>query len=82
MWWLLGALIIGLLAGGIAGRIVEGHGFGCLGNLVVGVIGALVGGFLFSLLDVSAGGGFLGELITATVGAIALLAVINLIARS
>jgi len=65
-------LIIGLIAGWLAGKIMEGRGFGLLGDLVIGVIGALVGGFLFGLLGLSANG-FIGSLITAVVGAIVLL---------
>jgi uncharacterized membrane protein YeaQ/YmgE (transglycosylase-associated protein family) len=78
MWW-IGSLIIGLLAGAIAGRLVEGEGFGCLGNIIVGLIGSLIGGWLFSQLNLSAGAGFWGSLITATIGAVALLVGINLL---
>jgi len=68
-------LIIGGLAGWIAGNIMRG-GFGVLGNIGVGVVGALVGGFMFSLLGLSAGG-FIGSLVTATVGAVVLLWIIS-----
>ena len=69
-------IIIGGLAGWIAGNIMRGGGFGILGNIGVGVVGALVGGFLFSLLGLQAGG-FIGSLVTATVGAVVLLWVIS-----
>ena len=69
-------LIIGGLAGWIACNIVRRGGFGILGNIGVGVVGALVGGFLFSLLGLQAGG-FIGSLVTATVGAVVLLWVIS-----
>jgi uncharacterized membrane protein YeaQ/YmgE (transglycosylase-associated protein family) len=65
-------LIIGLIAGWLAGKIMKGRGFGLFGDLVIGVIGAVVGGFLFGLLGLSASG-FIGSLITATAGAIVLL---------
>jgi uncharacterized membrane protein YeaQ/YmgE (transglycosylase-associated protein family) len=65
-------LLIGLAAGYLAGQIVKGRGFGLVGDLVVGVIGALLGGFLFNLLGLSAAG-LIGSLVTATVGAVALL---------
>ncbi|KXS38382.1 MAG: hypothetical protein AWU55_1599 [Halomonadaceae bacterium T82-2] len=65
-------LIIGGLAGWIAGNIMRGGGFGILGNIGVGVVGALIGGFLFSLLGLSSSG-FIGSLVTATVGAVVLL---------
>ncbi len=74
-------LLIGLLAGAIAGRLVQGRGFGLLGNIIVGVIGALVGGFLFGALNINVSATFWGSLITATVGAIVLLVVLNLLRR-
>jgi uncharacterized membrane protein YeaQ/YmgE (transglycosylase-associated protein family) len=71
-------LVIGLVAGWLAGKIMKGSGFGWLGDLVVGVIGALVGGLLFSLLGLSAAG-LVGELVTATVGAVVLLYLLRLV---
>ncbi len=73
---LIAWLIIGGLAGWIAGHIMRGGGFGLLGNIGVGVVGAVIGGFLFSLLGLQAGG-FLGSLVTAIVGAVVLLWVIS-----
>jgi uncharacterized membrane protein YeaQ/YmgE (transglycosylase-associated protein family) len=70
--------LIGLAAGWLAGQIMKGSGFGLVGNLIVGVIGALLGGFLFSVVGIG-GGGLIGALITATVGAIVLLALLPLI---
>ena len=74
---LLWFLLIGLAAGWLAGRIMKGKGFGVLGDMVVGVIGAFVGGWVFGLLGLAAGG-LLGRLVTATVGAMLLLYVIRL----
>lgn len=74
-------LLIGLAAGWLAGRIMKGKGFGLLGDLVVGVIGAFVGGWIFGLLGLAAAG-LLGRLVTATVGAILLLYVIRLAKRA
>lgn len=65
-------LLIGLAAGWLAGQFMKGRGFGLVGNLVVGVIGAVLGGFLFRLVGLAATG-LLGTLISATVGAIVLL---------
>jgi uncharacterized membrane protein YeaQ/YmgE (transglycosylase-associated protein family) len=82
MFWRYGiiiSLLIGALAGGIAGRLTRGRGFGCLGNIIVGIIGGFVGGWLFNLANFNVGGGFWGTLLTATVGATALLVVLNLI---
>lgn len=78
MSWIYVALV-GLLAGAIAGRLVKGRGFGCLGNIVVGLIGALIGGFLFNEFGLGSGEGFLGRLVTATVGAVVLLVILNLL---
>lgn len=69
-------LLIGLLAGWLAGLIMKGRGFGLLGNLLAGVIGAVLGGYLFDLLGI-VWGGTLGAVGTATIGAIVLLAVIS-----
>lgn len=73
-------LLIGLVAGWLAGQLTKGAGFGIIGDLIVGVIGALFGGWLFSLLGISAGG-LLGALITATVGAVVLVVLLRLIKR-
>ncbi len=75
-------LIVGLVAGWLAGMLVKGGGFGLIGDLVVGVIGAFLGGWLFSTLGASAGGGLLGSIVVATVGAIVLLFLVRLIKRA
>lgn len=69
---LISFLIIGLLAGWIAGQITRGSGFGLLGNLLVGVIGAFVGGILFWVLGLTAQN-LIGQIVTAVVGAIVAL---------
>ncbi|MEO6279799.1 GlsB/YeaQ/YmgE family stress response membrane protein [Roseateles sp.] len=79
---LLWFLVVGIVAGWLAGKLVKGGGFGLIGDLVVGVIGAFVGGFLFSSLGVSAGGGLIGSIIVATIGAVVLLFVVRLIKRA
>jgi uncharacterized membrane protein YeaQ/YmgE (transglycosylase-associated protein family) len=79
---LLWFLIVGLVAGWLAGVLVKGGGFGVIGDLVVGVIGAFLGGWLFSTLGASAGGGLLGSLIVATIGAVVLLFIVRLIKRA
>jgi uncharacterized membrane protein YeaQ/YmgE (transglycosylase-associated protein family) len=73
-------LLVGALAGWLAGNIMKGVGFGLIGNIVVGVIGAALGGFIFSLVGISAYG-LIGSLITATAGAVALLYLISLVKR-
>jgi len=75
-------LIIGAVAGWLAGQIMKGGGFGLVGNIVVGIIGAVIGGYLFGLLGLSAGGGLVGSLITSLVGAVVLLYVIRIIKKA
>jgi uncharacterized membrane protein YeaQ/YmgE (transglycosylase-associated protein family) len=77
---LLGWLLIGLLAGWLTGKITRGAGFGCLADVVLGLIGALLGGWLFSRLGIW-GGGFFYSLAAATLGAILLVSVARLFAR-
>lgn len=76
LWFLL----IGLVAGWLAGLVVKGSGFGIIGDIIVGIVGAIFGGWLFSALGFSFGGD-LGGLITATLGAIVLILLIRLIKR-
>jgi uncharacterized membrane protein YeaQ/YmgE (transglycosylase-associated protein family) len=78
---LLGWLVIGFLAGWLAGLLTRGRGFGCLGNVAIGLLGAVVGGYLFQLLGVRGPVGFLGSLLVALVGAGVLLLVVNLMRR-
>jgi uncharacterized membrane protein YeaQ/YmgE (transglycosylase-associated protein family) len=78
---LLWFLIIGLIAGWLASAVVGG-GFGLLGDIVVGVVGAFIGGFLFRQFGVSAGGGVLGSIVVATIGAIVLLLLLRLVRRA
>ena len=65
-------LFVGLVAGWLAGKITKGSGFGMVGDIVIGVIGAFVGGFLFRLVGISAGG-TIGSIIVATLGALVLV---------
>ena len=74
-------VLIGIAAGWLAGQFVKGGGFGLIGDLVIGVVGALLGGFIFSSLGIGAGSGLLGSLIVATVGAVVLLLLIRLLKR-
>lgn len=72
-------IVIGLIAGALAGRVVSGHGYGLLGDLVIGVVGAFLGGWLFAAFLGIAGTGFLMSLLSAFIGAVVLLWVIRLI---
>jgi uncharacterized membrane protein YeaQ/YmgE (transglycosylase-associated protein family) len=75
-------ILVGLVAGWLAGQFMKGGGFGLIGDIIVGVLGALLGGFLFSSLGVSLGGGLLGAIIVATIGAVILIFVVRLIKRA
>ena len=75
-------ILIGLVAGWLAGQLMKGGGFGVVGDIVVGVVGALLGGFLFRTLGVSSGGGLIGAIIVATIGAVVLIVLLRLIKRA
>ena len=75
-------ILIGLIAGWLAGQIMKGGGFGVLGDIIIGVIGALLGGWLFGQLGIFAGGGLIGSLIVATLGAVIFIALLRLIKRA
>lgn len=76
-------LIIGAIAGFLAGLIMQGGGFGIIGNIIVGILGAAVAGFLFPKLGISIpiGDMFVREIVVATIGAVILLFVIGLLRR-
>ncbi len=73
-------LIVGLIAGWLAGKVMRGGGYGLLGDMIVGVIGALIGGWLFGLLGIMAGG-LIGSIIMAFVGAVVLIFLLRMIRR-
>jgi len=75
-------LIIGAIAGWLAGLLMKGGGFGLLGDIIVGIVGAVLGGWLFGVLGISAGGGLVGSLIVAFIGAVILLFLVRLIKRA
>jgi uncharacterized membrane protein YeaQ/YmgE (transglycosylase-associated protein family) len=75
-------LIIGAIAGWLAGLVMKGRGFGLLGDIIIGIIGAFLGGWVFGKLGVSFGGGLAGSLIVAFLGAVILLFLVRLIKRS
>lgn len=74
---LLAALIVGGIAGWLAGVIMKGRGHGVLMNIVIGIVGGVIGGFLFGLVGVGSPSSLAGSIITATVGAIILLWIAN-----
>ncbi|MCA1598878.1 MAG: GlsB/YeaQ/YmgE family stress response membrane protein [Chloroflexi bacterium] len=73
---LIGWLIIGAIAGALAGTVMKGGGYGLVGDIIVGMVGALIGGFLLSLVGLGANG-LIGTLITAFIGACILIAILR-----
>lgn len=76
---LIGWIVIGLIAGWLAGKIARGAGYGCITDIILGLVGSIVGGWLFMKLGIL-GGGFLYSLAAATVGAIILVSIVHLFA--
>ncbi|MBU2755638.1 GlsB/YeaQ/YmgE family stress response membrane protein [Acidithiobacillus sp. CV18-2] len=76
-------LIIGGIAGWLAGLLIRGRGFGIIGDIVVGVVGAFIGGFLLTAVGLAAlfGAGIIGSIIVAVIGAVVLLFIIKLIKK-
>jgi uncharacterized membrane protein YeaQ/YmgE (transglycosylase-associated protein family) len=75
-------ILVGISAGYLAGLVVKGHSFGVLGNLIVGVIGALLGGFIFDLLGIHTNAGdLIGALVCAFLGAVVLLFLLRFIGK-
>lgn len=75
---LLVILFVGLVAGWLAGKVVRGTGFGMIGDIVVGIAGALVASFLFPKLGIHIGTGLISEIIYSAIGAVILLLVVRL----
>jgi uncharacterized membrane protein YeaQ/YmgE (transglycosylase-associated protein family) len=74
-------LVVGAIAGWLAGVIMKGYGFGLIGNIAVGIVGAVIGGWLLPRVGIVIGGGIIGAIINALIGAIILLFVIGLVKR-
>jgi uncharacterized membrane protein YeaQ/YmgE (transglycosylase-associated protein family) len=72
-------LVVGLVAGWLAGKVVRGTGFGLIGDIVIGIVGALIASWLFPRLGFRLGTGIVYEIIYATLGAILLLVVVRLV---
>ena len=70
-------LVVGLIAGWLAGLVMRGGGYGILGDIVMGIIGALVGGFLFGLLMPGSSAGLLGSIVVAFIGACVFIAIVR-----
>ncbi|MFY9561093.1 MAG: GlsB/YeaQ/YmgE family stress response membrane protein [Terriglobales bacterium] len=75
MFWLLWVILVGLIAGWAAGRIMRGSGYGTLADIGLGILGAVVGGFLIRLVGFEPMGGLISSIVTATLGAIVVIAI-------
>ncbi len=76
-------LIVGAVAGWLAGQVMKGRGFGIVGNIILGIVGAIVGGYLLgTVLGISLGGGLVGTILTALIGAVAVLGIVGLIKKA
>jgi uncharacterized membrane protein YeaQ/YmgE (transglycosylase-associated protein family) len=78
LWW----LIVGLIAGFLASMVMRGGGYGILGDILAGIVGAFIGGWLFGVLGISLGGGIIGSIFVAFIGACILIAILRLFSRS
>jgi uncharacterized membrane protein YeaQ/YmgE (transglycosylase-associated protein family) len=78
LWW----IIVGLIAGFLAGKVMRGGGFGVLMDIVIGMVGAIIGGWVFGLLGVYPGFGLIGSILVAFVGACILLWLVRLIKKA
>jgi len=75
MFWLIWVILVGLIAGWLAGKIMQGSGYGTVGDIVLGILGGVVGGWLVQLFGFFPAGGLITSIIVATLGAIVLIAV-------
>ena len=72
-------LLVGLIAGWLAGQIVRGTGFGLIGDILIGIVGAFIASWLFPRLGIALGAGLLREILNATIGAVILLIIVRLV---
>lgn len=83
-WWprgIIAWLFLGLVAGWLAGKLARGRGFGCITDIILGLIGSFIGGWVFTKLGIF-GGGFLFSLAAATLGAVILVAIAHIFSGS
>ena len=82
MFWIVWVILVGLIAGWLAGKIMKRSGYGTLGDIVLGVLGGIVGGWLVRLVGFAPGGGLIPSIVTATIGAVVLIAVARAIKKA
>jgi len=72
-------IVVGLIAGWLAGQVMKGGGYGIIVDIILGILGGLLGGWVFGLLGIGAGGGMIGSIIVALVGAVILVGLTRLL---
>lgn len=75
-------ILVGAVAGWLAGLVVRGFGFGVVGNIIVGILGAFLGGWLFAAAGIAIGAGIINTIFTAFIGAVVLLLIVRVIKRA
>jgi uncharacterized membrane protein YeaQ/YmgE (transglycosylase-associated protein family) len=75
-------IVVGMIAGWLAGVVMKGGGYGILVDIILGILGGLLGGWLFGMMGISAGGGMIGSIIVAFIGAVILVGITRLIKRA
>ena len=75
-------IIVGLIAGWLAGQLMKGGGYGVIADIILGLLGGLLGGWLFGQLGIGAGGGMIGSIIVAFIGAVILVGITRLIKKA
>ena len=78
---LIAWLVVGLIAGWLAGQFMKGGGYGIVGDIILGIVGALIGGFVFGLLFPGSSVGLIGSIIVAFIGAVILIALVRALTR-
>jgi uncharacterized membrane protein YeaQ/YmgE (transglycosylase-associated protein family) len=75
-------IVVGLIAGWLAGQVMKGGGYGVLVDIILGILGGIVGGWIFGMLGIGAGSGMIGSIIVAFVGAVVLVAITRVLKRA
>lgn len=79
---MLYSIIVGLIAGWLAGQVMKGGGYGILMDIVLGLLGGLLGGWLFGALGIGTGSGLIGSIVVAFIGAVVLVAISRMLKRA
>jgi len=79
---ILAWILVGLIAGWLAGQVMKGGGYGMVADIILGLLGGVLGGWIFERLGVSTGGGMVGSIIVAFIGAVILVGITRLLKRA